>query len=371
MAALIKSVLGIVLLLAVTATAFAAERTMIVLDASGSMWGQIDGKPKLQIARDTLKTVLRTVPSNMELGLMAYGHRQKGSCEDIELVVPPAAGTVGAITSATDSMTFLGKTPLSAAVKKAAEDLKYTEDKATVILITDGLETCNADPCAVGNELEEAGVDFKAHVVGFGLTAEEGRQVACLAENTGGKYIQASDAAALEEALKETVVAEAPPPPPAPPQPPAATDAAVSFVVVDQEGARVTEPLAFSITPKAGGAPLAVEGDGVATARLESGDYQVAVSGKDIAGGTEFTVAKPPVGITVEVPVEVSRIEATLEAPANAPIASTITVAWTGPGKRYDEIQLFNPRGPNAGEVLQRADYDVTLAHSGRQDFGH
>ncbi len=217
------------------ATAQAADRAIIVLDASGSMWGQIEGKPKLEIARQTLRKVLTTVPADMELGLIAYGHREKGSCEDIELVVPPAAGTAGAITSAADSMKFLGKTPLSAAVKKAAEDLKYTEDKATVILITDGLETCNADPCALGKELEQSGVDFTAHVVGFGLTAEEGKKVACLAENTGGKYIQASDEAALEEALKVTVA----PPPPAPPAPepapaPAPEPAKVEFNIIPE-----------------------------------------------------------------------------------------------------------------------------------------
>src|SRR5690606_1889371 len=60
----------------------------------------------------------------------------------------------------------------------------------------------------LGRELEAAGVDFTADVVGFGLTAEEGRQVACLAENTGGKYIQASDEAALKEALVQTVAAQ-------------------------------------------------------------------------------------------------------------------------------------------------------------------
>ena len=57
------------------------------------MWGQIDGKPKLEIARDTLRTVLQTMPADLELGLMAYGHREKGTCDDIELIVPPAAGT--------------------------------------------------------------------------------------------------------------------------------------------------------------------------------------------------------------------------------------------------------------------------------------
>ncbi|WP_269933344.1 vWA domain-containing protein [Aminobacter sp. HY435] len=221
MKAFSRTILASLLMLSAAGAASAADRTIIVLDASGSMWGQIEGKPKLEIARQALRTVLTTVPADAELGLMAYGHREKGSCSDIQLVVPPAAGSASAITAAADSMKFLGKTPLSAAVKQAAEDLKYTEDKATVILITDGLETCNADPCALGKELEQAGVDFTAHVVGFGLTAEEGKQVACLAENTGGKYMQASDAKGLEQALAQTVAAPAPAPTPTPAAEPA------------------------------------------------------------------------------------------------------------------------------------------------------
>jgi Ca-activated chloride channel family protein len=202
--------------LAIAGSALAADRTMIVLDGSGSMWAQIDGKPKLEIARASLRAALQSIPADREIGLMAYGHREKGSCSDIELIVPPATGATGVITEAADRLKFLGKTPLTAAVKQAAEALKYTEDKATVVLITDGLETCGGDPCALGKELEAAGVDFTADVVGFGLTAEEGRQVACLAENTGGKYIQASDEAALREALAETVAAPEPAPAPAP-----------------------------------------------------------------------------------------------------------------------------------------------------------
>jgi Ca-activated chloride channel family protein len=219
MAAFSRGVLAGLLVLWMTAIGVAADKAIIVLDASGSMWGQIDGRPKLEIARETLRTVLQTIPADMELGLMAYGHREKGKCDDIELVVPPQAGSASAIAAAADSMNFLGKTPLSAAVREAAEALKYTEDKATVILITDGLETCNADPCALGADLEKSGLAFTAHVVGFGLTAEEGKQVACLAENTGGKYVQAADAAGLEDALKQAVViapALAPEPAPAP-----------------------------------------------------------------------------------------------------------------------------------------------------------
>lgn len=194
------------------ALSLAEGRSIIVLDASGSMWGQIDGRAKLEIAREALSEVLQSIPADTELGLIAYGHREKGSCADIELIVPPARGTAQAISDAAAKMQFLGKTPLTDSVRQAAAELRSTEAKATVILITDGIETCAADPCALGQELEASGVDFTAHVVGFGLTEEEGQQVACLATNTGGQYITAADLAGLTMAL-QSVVIEAPPAP--------------------------------------------------------------------------------------------------------------------------------------------------------------
>ena len=225
-----------------TAPLLAEGKSIIVLDASGSMWGQIDGRPKLEIAREALGSVLSGLDPATEIGLMAYGHREKGSCEDIELVVPPAPGTAQAITDAANAMKFLGKTPLTEAVRRAAADLKSTEEKATVILITDGIETCEADPCALGAELEASGVDFTAHVVGFGLTAEEGATVACLAKNTGGSYIEAKDAGSLVEALKTTVaVAEHEPTPVPEPEPvPMALEKNFDPVIVLAEGQ--TEP---------------------------------------------------------------------------------------------------------------------------------
>ncbi len=203
----ISSILAFGLFILSSTLAQAAERTIVVLDASGSMWGQIDGRSKIEIARETLGTVLQSVPKDTELGLMAYGHRNKGSCSDIELVVPPAVGNGQKIADFVNTITPKGKTPLTQAVREAAEALKYTEEKATVVLLTDGLETCEADPCALAAELESKGVDFTAHVVGFGLTQEEGKQVACLAEGTGGQYFQASDAQQLVAALAATVAA--------------------------------------------------------------------------------------------------------------------------------------------------------------------
>ena len=65
--------------------AIAAERAIIVLDGSGSMWAQIDGKARITIARETLREVLATLPDDLELGFMTYGHREKGNCADIEI----------------------------------------------------------------------------------------------------------------------------------------------------------------------------------------------------------------------------------------------------------------------------------------------
>ena len=199
---------GVLLIQLPTGQAEEAPRTIIVMDGSGSMWGQIDGRPKLEIAREAVADVVTRLPAEQELGLIAYGHRSKGNCGDIELLVPPGKNTGQTVVGAVNAMRFLGKTPLSAAVRQAAEALRYGEESATVVLVTDGLETCAADPCALASELEAAGVNFTAHVVGFGLSEEEGAQVACLAENTGGRYIQASNTADLTDALTQTVTAQ-------------------------------------------------------------------------------------------------------------------------------------------------------------------
>ena len=187
-----------------------SPQIMIVLDGSGSMWGQIDSKPKIAIARETLDQVIEYLPPTAEIGLIVYGHRKKGDCGDIETVVKPAPAQGEKIRKAVAALAPKGKTPLAESVKVAAEQLKYTEEQATVVLITDGLETCNAEPCLLAAELERMGVNFTTHVVGFGLTDDEGKQVACLAEATGGLYLAADNAEELVEAL-EIAVAEAAP----------------------------------------------------------------------------------------------------------------------------------------------------------------
>lgn len=199
------------LLLAATTTAVAdGGQSILVLDASGSMWGRLQGKAKIELAREAVDAMLGAWPPDQALGLVAYGHRRKGDCADIETLRPPDGFDAQAMRGAVNALTPKGMTPITAAVRQAAEQLKFTEQKAIVILVSDGEETCNADPCALGAELEKLGVDFTANVIGFDLPEGRAReQLRCLAANTGGRYVEARDAAGLTEALGE--VAAAPP----------------------------------------------------------------------------------------------------------------------------------------------------------------
>ena len=65
-----------------------APNVVFILDASGSMWGQIEGENKIVIARRVLRELVGELPGDAEVGLVAYGHRREGDCEDIETLVP-------------------------------------------------------------------------------------------------------------------------------------------------------------------------------------------------------------------------------------------------------------------------------------------
>ncbi len=338
----LSAVISAAVLIFGLSAAVAAERTMIVLDGSGSMWGQIDGVPKLTIARDTLREVLPQVPPTTELGLMSYGHREKGNCDDIEIIVPPAPGTAGAISAAADDLNFLGMTPLTAAVQMAAETMRYTEEVSTVILITDGIETCEADPCALGNLLEQQGVNFTAHVVGFGLSEEEGRQVACLAENTGGQYIQADNQEALVTALNEVVVAPEPPTPD------------VTLIARDQNDVDVTEYALNWTVQDVSGATVHESSGTSANEVFEPGDYTVLVEGDGISGGANFTVAEGDADQTIYVPVEIEVLTASLSGPETAVAGSEFEVGWEGPNDQSDYVTIVEV-GADEGTFINYA----------------
>lgn len=210
-----RSLVSLCFAICTASASFAQDKTqdtkrdvMVVFDMSGSMWGQVDGVAKVEIARDAFSGLLTDWAANdTQTGLIAYGHRRRGDCGDIEVMARPGDGNdIGALVA---GLRPVGKTPLSDAVSLAANVLKYTEEAATVVLLSDGVETCEADPCSVGAELEALGLDFTAHVIGFDIAEGDRDQLQCLADATGGQYFDAAGAGGLADAMKAVVAATA------------------------------------------------------------------------------------------------------------------------------------------------------------------
>ncbi|MBV7379633.1 vWA domain-containing protein [Maritimibacter dapengensis] len=328
-----RILLSVLVILGFSNLALAQDRAnaILVLDGSGSMWGQIDGVNKIVIARDVVGGLLDSLPEDQALGLMAYGHRTKGDCGDIELLAEPGTDRA-ALAAAVNGISPVGKTPLSAAVIQAAEALKYSEEVATVILVSDGIETCDYDPCEVGRQLEQTGVGFTAHVIGFDVADPAARaQLQCLADETGGTFRTADDAGELADALTEVAAAPAPEPQPA--------MINITFRATDGEGGPViTDGLIWSIS--AGDATLADGADEASPAfTLEEATEGTATVLRLVdEASAEATYSVTTEGQVVVIALPEYAPPATVEAPASAPAGSLVDVTFTGPRGGGDYI---------------------------------
>ncbi|MEW7007448.1 vWA domain-containing protein [Lentilitoribacter sp. EG35] len=183
------------------------SEVMFVLDGSNSMWGQINGTAKISIAKDVMTDLIANLDPNINMGLMAYGHRRKNDCKDIEVLALPGPIDRQQMIKHVQNITPRGKTPLTQALFLGAFSLEYFTGKSSVVLVSDGLETCNADPCAQARSLEIVNPGFDVHVVGFDVTSEESRSLQCIADETGGKFFRANNANELKDALAQTLAA--------------------------------------------------------------------------------------------------------------------------------------------------------------------
>ncbi len=93
-------------------------------------------------------------------------------------------------------------TPISLAVTQVADALKGKTAETTIVLVSDGVETCGGDPCTVVRALKQSGVKFVMHVVGFAVTLKDKDQLECIAREGGGTYFSAQDADSLLTALE-------------------------------------------------------------------------------------------------------------------------------------------------------------------------
>ncbi len=178
-------------------------RAMIVLDSSGSMWGRIQEVEKVLIARRSLGELFRRWDRKIALGISVYGHRTQGDCKDIQTLLPPGPLDAKKAAAEIAKVRPYGMTPLTRAVRLAAEQLNYTKRRASVILLTDGADNCEGDPCALGERLARRGKGVRVHVVAFATRPADEAGLQCLAEKTGGRFLRAGDGESLTKALGE------------------------------------------------------------------------------------------------------------------------------------------------------------------------
>ena len=228
--------------------------TIIVLDVSNSMWGQIDGVAKILIARDVIGDLVTDLQEDIDFGLVAYGHRAKADCGDIETVVPVGTLDPAGFKAAVNSLQPQGRTPLTEAVRLAAEQLNYTTRSARIVLVSDGVESCDGDPAALAAELKDNALDLTVHVIGFDVSGIDDQSgLEALASLNGGLYLTPDTSQELKDDLNSMM--EMP------------TDgAAMSADTMSADTMAATVMAAETISPRS---RIAVE----FTGPMDSGDY--------------------------------------------------------------------------------------------------
>jgi Ca-activated chloride channel family protein len=323
----------------------AGASTLIVLDASGSMTERIKGETKIDIAKRAVRELVASLPDDARLGLVVYGHRKPDDCNDIELLIPPLRLDRVAFVAAVNAVKPKGRTPLSAALEFAARSLDYTKQASNVILVSDGLETCNQDPCATAARLKAAGVNFIVHAVAFDLSARDAKKFACIASATGGRFLQANDAATLKDALYVAVTEASvatpakPTPPPLEVITPVTIKAAPSVLVgaafpvgwtgPDNAGDYIT--IVPKGTPDGDDGNLAYTRQGSPlqlTALVDPGEAEL----RYVAGRSHTVLARASIKLT--------EAEVTLTAAPQATAGAIVSIAWKGPNNQGDYLTI-------------------------------
>lgn len=180
---------------------------IIIFDGSGSMWGRIDGQrdSKLAMARSGIAQGLSRLAPETRVGLMSFGHRRGGDCQDTEAIVSPAPLNAEQIMSPLDRLNPKGRGPLTKALRDAIPLLGPQSAPVHIVLVHDGADNCQEDPCSVLGPLKAAHPRARVDVVSLGVRPEEARTLACLPQGTGGKQYLASTAAEIDAALIETL----------------------------------------------------------------------------------------------------------------------------------------------------------------------
>jgi len=180
---------------------------------------QSNAPKRIDDARTALEDAMPQIAPFRRIGLITYGPGPENSCEGINLKFAPVANAAEPVMEAIAILDPNGLTPLTEAVRSAAEVLEYRTQPGIVVLVTDGNETCGGAPCTLGAELAATAANLTVHVIGFRVETDrfafdspdverfpDGISVAkCLSDQTGGMYVSTETIAELSQALQRTL----------------------------------------------------------------------------------------------------------------------------------------------------------------------
>ncbi|WP_020578668.1 vWA domain-containing protein [Actinopolymorpha alba] len=184
----------------------ASHKLLLLFDSSGSMKDlDDDGTTKIEAARGAFRRLIPRLPAAGEVGLRVYGatiydRNAPGACRDTQLAVPIGPADKDALTRAVEGFRPYGETPISYSLQQAAKDLGTT-GKRTILLVSDGEETCDPNPCATARQIAGLGINLKIDVVGFRINREARDQLRCIADAGSGTFYETSDAETLAASL--------------------------------------------------------------------------------------------------------------------------------------------------------------------------
>lgn len=182
-------------------------RILFVFDASQSMYAKWQSDIKFNIARELLSNLLDSLRNveNLELALRVYGHQHlypPQVCNDTRLEVPFAKNNIDRIKHRLKSIKPRGTTPIAYSLEKAGNDFTPRPNcRNIIVLITDGIEECDGDPCVVSKDLQKRGVVLKPFIIGIGKNFQD-------AFNCVGTYFDASSEEQFSNAL-DVVISQA------------------------------------------------------------------------------------------------------------------------------------------------------------------
>jgi Ca-activated chloride channel homolog len=164
-------------------------RILFIFDASNSMTGSLDGKTsKIQTARNMLSHLVDSLDrfENIEMALRIYGHQSPvppQDCSDTRLEVPFGKSNGKRIIQKIENTEPKGTTPIARSLEEAGEDFPDCNNcRNIIILITDGIEACDGDPCAIALSLYNKGIALKPFVIGIGLDVKFKEAFECMGD---------------------------------------------------------------------------------------------------------------------------------------------------------------------------------------------